>query len=426
MDINTHRELLAKYMVGRYRLGNENIALYLAGTLFETLINNKLAEQGGWDDGRLEWTNLQEKINSLDEKTLQHDALFMRKKAFTKYVAKEGGVARVKAFSDDERVRLHQVRTRLHNFRWLRNKIMHGQSEQADDDDNCKNEDLINYLWCELAPDSFEKAFTKRRGNKSIVSTLYEHSADYMVRSIDEVEALRRDMDMANELSMVEIVAQDFDNLFDLRRKLVPLKNYLSVWLTENAPFLQTDVLTTIDTTSAYIWMPLVPRDKSVTRKRSGVYDCSVSLLATPLDLRIYMDFGGYNRDQRKLFFDFISGSPEYEEVAKLLSGKPSFEVFDVDWYSAIFNRRPFSAWLAGRSDALEVARKKLDSAPKPENSPITWNRCLHGYIFPKLDLGENFGINFAMIEQPLRDMIAFYDAFQRYKVRLGEELGRV
>lgn len=114
-----------------------------------------------------------------------------------------------------------------------------------------------------------------------------------MVRAIEEVEAIHRDNKAGHDLLKARIFSHDFDNLFDLRRKLVPLKNYLSTWLPEHAPFLKTDILTTIDTTSSYIWMPLVPCQVPKIEKRTGVYDCSVSLLATPLDLRIYMDFGG-------------------------------------------------------------------------------------------------------------------------------------
>lgn len=425
MGAVSRQELLARYMVGRYRLGQESIALYLAGTLFEGLIGGKLKAQGDWDDDRLERASLQEKIDSLNEQTRRQDALFTRKTVFTNYVELDDSGPQVKAFSARDRERPGQVRKRLHNFRWLRNKIMHGQLEQLIDDGDGKKEDFINYLWCELAPESFEKALGNRGKGNSIVAGLYEHTADYMVRAIDEVEFLQKDNAAGGDSEAIRIAAQDFDNLFDLRRKLVPLKNFLTIWLVENAPFLQTDILTTIDTTSAYVWMPLVAKRGYESGQRAGVYDCSVSLLATPHDVRIYLDFGGYNREQRKLYFDFLAGSPEYDDIAEQFKCKPCFEVFDVDWYSFIFNRRPFSSWLAHRRATVAEARKKLETTRKPESSPITWNRCLHGYVFSKFDLAEKSAINFAMIEHPLRDMIEFYQAFERYKKRVEEDARR-
>lgn len=416
------RDLLTRSMVGRYRLGQEKTALYLAGSLFESLINSKLEAQGDWTEDQRESTSLQDKINKLHVVTLQNDSLFHRRGVFTKFLRTPGGVPTVLEFSDRDGERIKQVVIRLQNFRWLRNRIMHDQMDQVVERDDMAKEDLITYLWAELAPESFEKALSKRKAKEeSIISTLFEHTADYMVRAIEEVEAIQRDNEVGHDLMKAKIFSHDFDNLFDLRRKLVPLKNYLSTWLPKHAPFLQTDILTTIDTTSSYIWMPLVPCQLPTKEKRVGVYDCSVSLLATPLDLRIYMDFGGYARTQRKLYFDFLTGSPEYDAVIEQFKDKPSFEVFDIDWYSFIFNRRPFTAWLADREKRSADARKKLNSTPKPENAPITWNRCVHGYVFSKFDLGNENCIDFEMIEQSLMDVFAFFNAFLQYKNRMGK-----
>lgn len=414
------RDLLTRSMVGRYKLGQEQTALYLAGSLFESLINSKLEAQGD----QLERLELKDKIDKLNNLTRQNDSIFHRRDVFTEFFRSQGGVPTSIEFSERDSVRNNQVASRLHNFRWLRNRIMHNQMDQVERGDKTK-EDLITYLWSELSPESFELAMSKRKGKQPIIETLFDHSADYMIRAIEEVEARQRDLLVGHDLQDAQINAKDFENLYDLRSKLVPLKNYLSIWLSEHASFLQTDVLTTIDTTSAYIWMPLVPQQAPTKEKRSGVYDCSVSLLATPLDLRIYMDFGGYNRDKRKHFYDFLAGSPEYDAVTVQFKDKPCFEVFDIDWYSSIFNRRPFASWLSGREKCLSDAKKKLNSAPKPKNSPITWNRCLHGYIFNKFDLGEENCIDFSMIEQPLKVVIEFYLAFNQYVQRIEKETSR-
>lgn len=135
------------------------------------------------------------------------------------------------------------------------------------------------------------------------------------------------------------------------------------------------------------------------------------------------MDFGGYARTQRKQYYDFLSDSPEYSEVIETFSAKAGFMVFDIDWYSFLFNCHQFSRWSATRGSRIERARQRLDSSPKPENSPITWNRCLHGYVFQKHDLGRENVIDFAILEQPLRDVIHFYTLFQQYICRISKEV---
>jgi hypothetical protein len=284
-------------------------------------------------------------------------------------------------------------------------------------------------VWCELAPDSFKLAcndWEKNGKEGRIVDVLYEHTADYMVRAVDEIDARPKDKIIGFVLSSIKINRSDFDNLYELRRKMVPLKNYLDEWLKKNADFLHTDILTTIDTTSAYIWMPLVSK-KVKKGKQAGIYDCSVSLLATPLDLRIYMDFGGHAKRERKLYYDFLADSPEYSEIVASLKGKSSLEVFDIDWYSFIFNRRQFPEWLRNKykkDKALEVAHEKLNALPTPLKDPITWNRNLHGYIFSKYDLGEDGFIDFHMLEPELTHIINLFQAYKSYMQRIERKKG--
>lgn len=410
---NLDKDLLTRSVVGRYRLGSEKVALYLAGTLFEGLINSKLK---GWDTTRIENTDMVTKINAIETSSLLNDSLFRYRDVFLSY----HNYDKVKAFSTSDSERVSQVKSRLHNFRLLRNKVMHGQQVPVAAKQSNVIEDWILYLWSELAHDSFKRSYSKCASGSNVINTLFEHTADYMVRAVDEVDFIRKDRVCGHSSGKTVFVAKDFDNLFDLRRKLVFLKNYLSEWLPKEANFLQTDILTTIDTTSAYIWMPIVSRELA-TGGRGGVYNCSVSILATPLDFRIYMDFGGYTRDQRKSYYEFLDSSPEYDAVIERLGDKSELEVFDIDWYSFIFNRNKLLDWQTEKALALNVAREKIKATPKPESSPITWNRCLHGYVITKHELSENNVIDFATIESKLRDMIAFYQAFNAYKERVSK-----
>jgi len=411
--------LLTEAMVGYYRLGSEMVALYLAATLFEILVNLKLerspSEKSHSDE-------LNKKIGDIDFGS-ETDSLFLYPDIFQKYYEYRYP-KKVNKFTNLPRRPVKQVQARLHNFRWLRNDIIHNQKISLIAKQSNVIEDWIIYLWSELAHDSFRRSYDRVKAEKkrNVISAIPEHTADYMIRAIGEVEFRARDRDCGHASGETVIFSKDFDNLFDLRRKLVFFKNYLSEWLPEKIGFLQTDILTTIDTTSAYIWMPLVSRDLLSRNGRHGVYDCSVSILATPLDLRIYMDFGGFTRDQRKAYYEFLDRSLEYEAFLTNLRDKQNLEVFDIDWYSAIFNRRNIPDWLNKREQALVEARSKIKKTAKPERSPITWNRCLHGYIISKFDLAENDVIDFSMIETKLHDIFALYQAFDNYKKRVKDE----
>ena len=162
---------------------------------------------------------------------------------------------------------------------------MHGKLESLRDDHDNKKEDMINYVWAELAADSFAMAYRHWDKAKGIIGSMQEHTADYMVRAIDEIDILPKDRAVRYDPQKpLELKESDFENLYVLRSKLVPFKNFLADWLKKKAPFLITDILTTIDTTSAYIWLPLTREDPET---RKGVLSCSVSILNKSLFLNV-------------------------------------------------------------------------------------------------------------------------------------------
>lgn len=404
--------LLTKYMVGRYRLGHEKVALYIACVLFESIVNSKL----GWEDDELDRETLFSKIKELNVESLK-DSLYTKTDVFINYLVKRNGIPTTCAFSTEQRERLSQIKVRLDNFRWLRNQVMHGKVDQISDEGDNKTEDLVNYIWCELDPASFNDAYSHRKPGMRIIDALFEHTADYMVRAIDEIEAKGRDKELGYTATGPRIYSKDFDNLFELRRKLAHFKNYLDEWLPQHANFLHTDVLTTIDTTSGYIWMPLVSKKKET--RQSGIYGCSVSILATPLDLRIYVDFGGRAVQERRIYYDFLSDSPEYDELVNKFKKNSGFEVFDIDWYSFIPNRLQFHRWIAVKDNAIAQARAKWAELADGSKDPITWNRLLHGFIFSKTDLPVNGYLDFPMIEPQLQDVIVLFQAYNRYRTEI-------
>jgi hypothetical protein len=271
-----------------------------------------------------------------------------------------------------------------------------------------------------LAPDSFNKALAAWRPEQGgrPVQALSRISADYMVRAIDET--------CINETPGVftGIKAADFDTLFLLRDKLLGLRDRLSSWLLKHTPHLDTDILTTIDTTSAYIWMPLVPKQKKVEGNRKGIWDCSISILGTPLDLRIYLEFGGRARDERERFYRFLA-SEEYAHFRHQSLAGRGWQVFDIDWYSALFNVRPLDSWQETCSVDINAALAKLPCQGQVDPEPITWNRLAHGFILWKSNLTANQVISFEQVTEKLEQVIALHGEFMKFsskKITEGEK----
>jgi len=388
---------LANYMIGRYRLGYGYLAIYLAAALFEQVINQKYDTQLKRlksNDSRD--ITLDKKILALDDRTLSTDSIMSYKNLYPVFKDKYGQVQPINN-------RYGHI-GRLLNFKEVRNDVVHS----LDLDYIAKHqpivEEMMVYIWNELSPEQFKAAFqrAKDRSPGGIINILFETSADYMTRAVDETMTKKKCPPFKG------ITATDFENMFDLRRVMASLQAELSDWVAKNADFLCTDVLTTIDTTSAYIWLPLVPRRDDLGKIRLGIRGASVSILATPLDFRIYLEFGGWAKEDRKAYYRFLT-SAEYEDFHSAIGMKPDMMVFDVDWYSARFNERPCAGWLDERDQSIGEALEKLN---KTSNRPVTWNRMLHGYLITRNSLKNDGVINMDMIGPKLIDIIALYEVF--------------
>ncbi|MDK9719366.1 MAG: hypothetical protein OEL57_15905, partial [Trichlorobacter sp.] len=412
-DTKSIEESFASYMVGRYRLGYPYLALYWAAVLFERIITQK------WRFQDTEWFNkkfdpdwecsLNEKILQLTDETLKKDCVYEKKDIFKSYIFRnsDGSLQTINMSDEHDAQRLFDTRMRLTNFRILRNRIMHELNPELQEEMTNNHLEFITYVWLELMPKSFEEQRKKYPAKEPVetINTLFNTSADYMIRAVDETT--KKDV-VADSYSAIKYA--DFEDMYALRDKLLPLRECLNGWLSENSSDLLTDILTPIDTTSAYIWMPMVPREKKLGKK-SGVYNAAVSILVTPVDFRVYLDFGGYAQNDRFRYYLFLE-SPEYKKLMESFAGKKEMQVFDIDWYCFFADSPvPLAQWNRDRGILVESAKKKLIGA----ELPITWNRMLHGYILKKIALDEE-GISFEWIEQHLKWIIQFYQAYQAFK----------
>ena len=391
---------LANYMIGRYRLGYGYLAIYLAAVLFEQAINNKYSRQlkrlKSADAGSL---TLDEKIKGLDEQSLSRDTIRTYKSVFT-----------LSGHDPRRDVKRYDHIGRLLDFKSIRNDTAHSIDLEYISKKQQLVEELMVYVWNELSPEQFRSAYDRAtdRSPGGIIGKLFETTADYMTRAVDET------MTRQTPGPFKAIESSDFENMFSLRKKMESLQKELSGWLAKKADFLKTDVLTTIDTTSGYIWMPFVPNRDDLGKIRLGIRGASVSILATPLDFMIYLEFVGWAKDERKAFCRFLE-SPEYEDFHNEIGRDSDLKVFDVDWYSAKFNERPCATWLEQRKKAIEQAMDKLETA---ENGPITWNRMLHGYVISRDSLSEDGPITVERIAPKLLNIIVFYEVFVAFRTK--------
>lgn len=401
----------ARYMAGRYRLGYSYLALYWAAVLFEGIIWEKSGMQAGlnpmmYPEGKE--PNLYGLIKGLKDDVLSKDSVWRCRDVFPRYIHKgaDGNL------TIDNITSLRNVRTRLDNFRHLRNQIMHGISINVLETEfmTYNLDEFVCYVWSELAPESFNKAHAEWRptdGGRP-VHRLSQISADYMVRAIDET-CMTESAGRFKGLSR-----SDFDNMFSLRSGMLALQAKLKGWLRDRYQHFETDILTTIDTTSAYIWMPLVPVQNEVDGARRGIASCSVSILGTPLDFRIYLEFGGRARNEREIFYNFLR-SDEYKTYREQnLTGR-EWQLFDIDWYSAMHNLRPLDTWQDTCDSDITKALNILPPKQQTNPEPITWNRLLHGFIISKFDICKQQPLKFEMISEKLEQVIALHDEFNRY-----------
>jgi len=409
VDIDRIRKVSAEYIVGRLRLGYKDIAKFVACSLFEALIDTKyenlLHEGRAHQPADPKHDTLQHRIDQLDAESLRDSCLNRYRNLFTYYVINTG--IKEEYYRRSEPKRLRQIKTRLHNFRNLRNAIIHGHEETYPFPEDIY--EFIAYLWAEFANDSFEKNLQPFKDASTIsceemVKSIREIPADYMVRAIDDNIQVHD-----GEEPYSGLLSNDFEDMFTLRRKMARLQNDLKNWFQINEPQLKTDILTTIDTTSAYIWMPFVSSHFNDSMP-VGIFNCCVSILATPKDFRVYMDFGGYADKERFAYYQFLE-SKDYYDFMETFKGKEQMEVFDVDWFSFIANNSMLESHCAVIIQKIVSAKRKLSDS----KLPITWNRMLHGYIL-KIDNVPKNGITLEWTTERLGWIVQFYKKFKEFK----------
>lgn len=295
--------------------------------------------------------------------------------------------------------------TFLHKLRTIRNKrIIHPEYQINDVTDpviknNIKEdiESIVKFTWKTFDPEGYKKHRSIR--NIPVLD------ADY---AVTEIRELLQDDSLVPEESTTcrAIYLKDFKNLYLIRNKLLQFGQYAKEHLLDNFKNLDVDIISKVDTTSAYVWFA-INLHKGTPEGRDRISGASASILATPLDLRIYMDFGGEAVEDRKDYYTFLE-SHEYRDFVNSYKSEELY-LFDIDWYCFITNRNLITL-LSDKSltELIISAREELDVFEKKDNI-ITWNRNLLGYVLERRD------VKFSEIIQKLEVIIKLYYYFMKY-----------
>ena len=221
---------------------------------------------------------------------------------------------------------------------------------------------------------------------------------DYKIKEITERMIARMEKEkILFESSSVKtftgIKKNDFNNLFELRKKMRYLQRIIENEMLDVG--LEPTILSPIDTTSAYIWMPFV--DKEFTNninefrtKRNNLIIGSISILATPIDFRIYIDFGGGDYEYRLAFQNFLQSNQFKTYITRFENQEPNLKIFDVKWYSFITQENNLSDIInQGYLNTMTLKAIAIIEDEKKHENIITAGYNKIGFILPASDINK-------------------------------------
>ncbi|WP_121628888.1 hypothetical protein [Poseidonibacter antarcticus] len=290
----------------------------------------------------------------------------------------------------------------LDELRLIRNKIVHGYKYSSDNIYYILN--LVYFIWDGLDNESYLKCDTEIK--QLDLKTAYIWIRDFEVIDTNYFEETNR-----TGIHSGSIKLNDFNNLYKMAEKFTELANYISTKKELTKHSLSVDNISAINSTSAYVWLAITSGNHG---GRTKIEFASVSILATPDNLRIYIDFGGKAFDDRRKYLEFIKAT---NTTMLNIEDKEDLYIFDIEWYSYIENKVDFNIL-----DDKVKKNNKISSAKKlfednGDRIPLASNRLLIGYILQKQDL------SFKKILKKLTNIISVYHHFQTFEYERAESL---
>lgn len=176
----------------------------------------------------------------------------------------------------------------------------------------------------------------------------------------------------------------DFFNLYSMRDKFLSLKQELVKNKELTNLGLQNASVSHVDGTSGYVWLSLFSNDTNALK----VEQISLSILATPASLRIYIDFGGKAFEARKKYLTLFKNAQFMKELLTYKDNQ-DFYIFDVEWYHSIINKKQSSKFKLIDIQNIDSTLNRLEKDIKTKDT-ITWNKYLLGYIIPRQDISKD------------------------------------
>jgi len=356
----------AFYTVSLYRIGNYTDAALIGAMMFEKaiyfLLKNKNISKQYVADNRGNQGDLQYAISLICKKYSKFDA------------------------------------EKLNSIRLLRNDITHGL--YLDEIEREKLIFMILFTWETLD----ELSYKKYSGDINKIDFL---TADYHVVDIREMLNENLQDILAKDRQFKAFELEDFQELYKLRRKIISLGSRIKkeVLKINHKNELFIDIISKIDTTSAYVWMSM----NLYNEDRKRIDSASASILGTPLDLRVYFDIGGGGYQVRQDYYKFLKSDYFFNFIENI--DLNDMELFDNDWYCFIVDRAHLSKLsIEEIKDRAKKAEDKLKEYD--ENSKLSWNKMLCGYIFKR---GE---VSFEEIKKKLEIVIKLYYCFEYFRQR--------
>ena len=355
-------QLIGKYVIGLYRLKYFVVAGYVASNTLESIINFFLRQQKNYDIDSNIHISLDEKIKAISIPYL--NAKYSLNINFGKLI----------------------------ELKNTRNDIIHGFIRNL----NPKEiKEIVKFIW------EVVTVVTESDAEKNI-DLIDVKTAQYWVRDFESSIEKRNIPRPSNDL---QIVHADFQDLYKMRNKFLELTTFLDTRKRLGQyPNFTVDDLSAVNTTSAYVWLAIVDRRGEPRRKIKGA---SISLLATPLDLRIYLDFGGLAFQHRKNYLKFL----QTDKIESSIINFNDLFIFDIDWYSFISEKHPFKKYVKNP----EFKRKAKQYCDIVENSnpevPLTWNKLLIGYIIDRKST-EDDSLKFEKIWEKICSIFKLYEMY--------------
>lgn len=357
----------AFYAASQFRLGNVIDAGFTASVLFEKYIQTELQRH------HLE-------ISEYGE--------FLRN-AITQLSEMDG---RTYNFANLNSLRKIRNRSVIHSDETFENYNTPEVRRRVNDDIR----KLVTFIWRSLD----KKSFARYRDLDAIPHI----HADMAVMGVRE---FFEDNRIALKTNLNAILEDDFNDLIHMRRHFLQLSEYLQNGLLKKYQNLEVDLVSHVDTSSGYVWLAINHTRPEADHLRDRIRHSSASIFATPLDLRISIDFGGEDFLGRSDYYSFL----ETEELHKFVAANKQLSCIDLEWYSFVTGCEPVVQAFANErfTERVATAKNKLNFM-QSENRIVTFERMLLGYVLPR---GR---AEYSRISEMLDTIIELYFRLERYR----------